>query len=133
MNRNKKFRFSAFQQIKNRQNRFTDGRERARSKSTKKLAWACKRSRPLFFPKSSTSGQIFFLMSFFCFSMDSPESWRSEKSRGVLLVFIFGFSMLSYGSIPVIDSTPGVFLCGSRRFIPIKGDREVSKTCLIMV
>ena len=28
---------------------------------------------------------------------------------------------------------PGVFLCGSSRFIPIKGNQEVSKTCLIMV
>ena len=28
---------------------------------------------------------------------------------------------------------PGVFLCGSSRFILIKGDQEVSKTCLIMV
>ena len=37
--------------------------------------------------------------------MDSPESWRTYQSRGVLLVFIFGFSMLSYGSIPVIEST----------------------------
>ena len=36
--------------------------------------------------------------------MDSPESWRTYQSRGVLLVFIFGFSMLSYGSIPVIES-----------------------------
>ena len=37
MNRNKKFRFSAFQRIKKHQNRFTDGRERAGSKSKKNL------------------------------------------------------------------------------------------------
>ena len=43
--------------------------------------------------------------------MDSPESWRTYQSRGVLLVFIFGFSMLSYGSIPVIESTMLRFSC----------------------
>ena len=28
---------------------------------------------------------------------------------------------------------PGVFVCGSSRFILIKGDQEVSKTCLFIV
>ena len=62
--------------------------------------------------------RIFYLMPFRCFSMDSPRSWSPKFYQDDVLVFIFGFSMLSYGSIPVIVSTyiilpdyaPGKFL-----------------------
>ena len=55
--------------------------------------------------KSAVNGKVFSLVPFLCFSIDSPRSWSPKFYQDDVLVFIFGFSMLSYGSIPVIVST----------------------------